>query len=206
MPGSGAITHDPGNRGVVPAKPADITQQKPRQVSHMQSENQQAVRNNHSGSDGRPESAAGSPESARPDERAHNPSRFEPEAPGPATNRRTQMTKEARQGPFTDHRLTPENAALVVLDYQPSQVGAITSIGHDLLVDNIVSVAWRGPSPCRERCRPSTSSTARTRGSPRTTLNAWEDNEFRQAEATGRRKTISELERGRSRLRSWFTV
>jgi nicotinamidase-related amidase len=50
------------------------------------------------------------------------------------------MTSEARRNPVTDPLLTPENAALIVIDYQPSQVQAVTSIDHDLLVDNIVSV------------------------------------------------------------------
>jgi MFS family permease len=47
----------------------------------MQSQNQQTVRNIHKptegGPNGRPESAAGSPRSARPDKRAHNRSGFE---------------------------------------------------------------------------------------------------------------------------------
>jgi nicotinamidase-related amidase len=37
--------------------------------------------------------------------------------------------------------LTPQNAALVVIDYQPRQVQAVTSMDHDLLERNIVSVA-----------------------------------------------------------------
>ena len=43
--------------------------------------------------------------------------------------------------PLTDHLLTPQNCALIVVDYQPSQVGTVTSIDHQLLTDNIVSVA-----------------------------------------------------------------
>ena len=115
------------------------------------------------------------------------------------------MTSEARRDPFTDHLLTPENAALVVIDYQPSQVEAVKSIGHDLLVDNIVSVA-RLARTFELPVVLSTVNVANGQGptipelkmvlsdSPeidRTTLNAWEDNEFRQAvEATGRRKLI----------------
>ena len=41
----------------------------------------------------------------------------------------------------TDHLLTPRNAALVVIDYQPSQVQTVASMDRELLVDNIVSVA-----------------------------------------------------------------
>src|SRR5579872_5855168 len=115
------------------------------------------------------------------------------------------MASEPRRDPVKDRLLTPENAALIVIDYQPSQVQAVTSIGRELLVRNIVSVAR----------------TARTYGLPivlstvnvangqgptipelkevlaesseidRTQLNAWEDVEFRQAvEATGRKKLI----------------
>src|ERR1700710_512073 len=43
--------------------------------------------------------------------------------------------------PVADHLLTPQNSALVVIDYQPSQVQTVTSIDRQLLVDNIVSVA-----------------------------------------------------------------
>jgi nicotinamidase-related amidase len=51
------------------------------------------------------------------------------------------MTSEPIRDPVTDHLLTPQNAALVVIDYQPSQIQAVRSIDHDILVDNIVSVA-----------------------------------------------------------------
>jgi len=43
--------------------------------------------------------------------------------------------------PVTDRLLTPQNCALIVIDYQPSQIETVTSIDHDLLVRNIVSVA-----------------------------------------------------------------
>ena len=43
--------------------------------------------------------------------------------------------------PVTDHLLTSQNSALVVIDYQPSQVQTVTSIDRQLLTDNIVSVA-----------------------------------------------------------------
>ena len=51
------------------------------------------------------------------------------------------MTSEELRDPVTDHLLTPQNAALVVIDYQPSQMQAMTSMDRELLVDNIVSVA-----------------------------------------------------------------
>src|SRR5260370_32592184 len=51
------------------------------------------------------------------------------------------MTTEPIRDPITDHLLTPQNTALVVIDYQPSQLQAMTSMDRELLVDNIVSVA-----------------------------------------------------------------
>src|SRR2546430_17296711 len=41
--------------------------------------------------------------------------------------------------PISDHLITPQNSALVVIDYQPAQVGAVRSMDRDLLVKNIVS-------------------------------------------------------------------
>ena len=41
--------------------------------------------------------------------------------------------------PVADHLLTPQNAALIVIDYQPSQFAAVRSIDSELLLENIVS-------------------------------------------------------------------
>jgi hypothetical protein len=43
--------------------------------------------------------------------------------------------------PIGDHLLTPQNAALLVIDYQPGQFGAVGSMDRDILLDNIVSTA-----------------------------------------------------------------
>jgi len=115
------------------------------------------------------------------------------------------MTSEPIRDPVTDHLLTPQNAALVVIDYQPSQVQAVTSMDRDLLVDNIVSVA-RLAKTFDLPVVLSTVNVANGQGptipelkavladSPeidRTTINSWEDIELRQAvEATGRKKLI----------------
>jgi nicotinamidase-related amidase len=115
------------------------------------------------------------------------------------------MTSEPIRDPVTDHLLTPQNAALVVIDYQPSQVQAVTSMDRDLLVDNIVSVA-RLANTFALPVVLSTVNVANGQGptipelkavlidSPeidRTTINSWEDIEFRQAvDATGRKKLI----------------
>jgi nicotinamidase-related amidase len=105
-----------------------------------------------------------------------------------------------------DHLLTPQNAALLVIDYQPSQFGGVRSIDHDLLLENIAStvrIAKAFGLPIVH----STINVATGRGQPtvpevaelleddppvdRTTTNAWEDPEFLAAvRATGRRKLI----------------
>ena len=115
------------------------------------------------------------------------------------------MTSEELRDPVTDHLLTPHNAALVVIDYQPSQLQAMTSMDRELLVDNIVSVARlattfalpvvlstvnvaRGQAPTLPELKAALPEVGEL---DRTTMNAWEDVEFRQAvEATDRRKLI----------------
>ena len=115
------------------------------------------------------------------------------------------MTSEPVRDPFTDHLLTPANSALVVIDYQPLQLQVMSSMDREVLVDNIVSVARLA----RTYDLPvvlSTVNAADGQGNTlpeikaalpdtpeidRTTMNAWEDVEFRQAvEATGRKKLI----------------
>ena len=51
------------------------------------------------------------------------------------------MTSELTRDPITDPLLTPKNAALFIIDYQPSQIGTVRSMDHDVLLNNIVSVA-----------------------------------------------------------------
>ena len=115
------------------------------------------------------------------------------------------MTSEPTRNPATDHLITPKNAALVVIDYQPSQVQAVTSIDHDLLVDNIVSVARlattfelpvvlstvnvaNGQGPTIPELRAVLADSTEI---DRTQINSWEDVDFRRAiEATGRKKLI----------------
>jgi nicotinamidase-related amidase len=40
---------------------------------------------------------------------------------------------------LADHLITPQNAALVVIDYQPSQFATVRSMDADLLRKNVVS-------------------------------------------------------------------
>jgi nicotinamidase-related amidase len=115
------------------------------------------------------------------------------------------MTSEPMRDPLTDPLLTPANSALVVIDYQPSQIQTVTSMDTELLVRNIVSVA-RTAKTYGLPIVLSTVNVANGQGHTipelaesltdqveidRTQINAWEDVEFRQAvEATGRNKLI----------------
>ncbi|WP_439710435.1 hypothetical protein [Brucella anthropi] len=51
------------------------------------------------------------------------------------------MASEQIRNPHTDQLLTPQNSALIVIDYQPIQVSSIRSMPRDELVFNITSVA-----------------------------------------------------------------
>ena len=115
------------------------------------------------------------------------------------------MTSEPVRNPVADALLTPENSALVVIDYQPSQVQTVASIDHDLLTRNIVSVARlgkafglpvvlstvnvaNGQGPTIPELRDVLSDSVEI---DRTQINSWEDVEFRRAvEVTGRKKLI----------------
>jgi nicotinamidase-related amidase len=113
------------------------------------------------------------------------------------------MTSAPVRDPVADHLLTPQNAALLLIDYQPSQLAGIRSMERDLLVKNAVSTVRTIEVPVVH----STINVASGRGQPtlpelatlltddkpldRTTTNSWEDIEFVQAvRATGRRKLI----------------
>ena len=49
------------------------------------------------------------------------------------------MTSAPVRDPIADHLLTPQNAALLLIDYQPSQLAGVHSMDRDLLLDNTVS-------------------------------------------------------------------
>ncbi len=108
--------------------------------------------------------------------------------------------------PISDHLITPQNSTLVVIDYQPAQVGAMRSMDRDLLVKNIVSTVkiarvFRLPivhstvNVKSGRGKPTVPPLAELLGDnppvDRTSINAWEDADFvRAVRATGRRKLI----------------
>ena len=49
------------------------------------------------------------------------------------------MTSAPVRDPLADHLLTPENAAFLLIDYQPAQLAAVRSMDHALLMKNAVS-------------------------------------------------------------------
>jgi nicotinamidase-related amidase len=105
-----------------------------------------------------------------------------------------------------DHLLTPKNAALLVIDYQPSQLAGVRSMDRDLLLKNVVSTAKIAKlfglpivhstiNVKTGRGQPTLTPLAEVLvGDPpidRTTTNAWEDANFLDAvRATGRRKLL----------------
>lgn len=116
------------------------------------------------------------------------------------------MSSEAIRNPLTDHLLTPENSALIVIDYQPIQVSSIRSMPREELVFNITSVVKAAVNFGLPIVH-STVNVETGRNKPpiqelqdvigdlttydRTSINAWEDGEFKQAvKALGRRKLI----------------
>ena len=116
------------------------------------------------------------------------------------------MTSAPVRDPIADHLITPQNAALLLIDYQPSQLAGVRSMDRDLLVKNAVSTV-RTVKAFDIPVVHSTINVTTGRGGPtlpelaelltddkpldRTTTNSWEDIEFVQAvRATGRRKLI----------------
>lgn len=116
------------------------------------------------------------------------------------------MTSEAIRDPIKDHLLTPQNAAFIVIDYQPVQVNSIASMDRPALVKNIVgtaktAVAYGLPiihSTVNVKTglnKPPISQLQKVLADyptyDRTTINSWEDVEFQKAvKATGRKKLI----------------
>ena len=116
------------------------------------------------------------------------------------------MTSAPVRDPLADHLLTPQNAAFLLIDFQPQQLAGVRSMDRDLLVKNAVSTA-RTVKTFDVPVVHSTVNVATGREQPtlpeladlladgkpldRTTINSWEDIEFVQAvHATGRRKLI----------------
>ena len=54
------------------------------------------------------------------------------------------MTTQIARDPKTDHLLTPENSALILIDFQPGLVDGTRSVGREILVNNVVALAKTG--------------------------------------------------------------
>src|SRR5258707_13781107 len=54
---------------------------------------------------------------------------------------RNTMTSQPIRDQVEDQLITPKNAALIIIDYQPPQVSSIVSMDHRTLVANIVATA-----------------------------------------------------------------
>jgi len=116
------------------------------------------------------------------------------------------MSSGPIRDPIKDQLLTPQNAAFLIIDYQPVQVNSIASMERQRLVSNIV----RASKAAVIYGLPIVHSTVNVQTGinkppiaplrklldkvpifDRTSINAWEDIEFRKAvEATGRKKLI----------------
>lgn len=112
----------------------------------------------------------------------------------------------AIRDPKSDHLLTPDNAVLALIDYQPEQYAGVHSIDHKTLFAHVVSLgevaaAFGLPvvlSTVGVQSRGMQGTNAELlevlpgiEEIDRTTLNSWEDPDFRAAvERTGRRKLV----------------
>ena len=116
------------------------------------------------------------------------------------------MSSEPVRDPIKDHLLTPMNSSLIIIDYQPVQVNSIASMERQRLVSNIVRAAKAAvlyglpivhstvnvkTGINKPPIAPLRKLLDKVPTYDRTTINAWEDVEFRQAvENTGRKKLI----------------
>lgn len=116
------------------------------------------------------------------------------------------MTSQPRRDPVSDPLLTPENAALLLIDYQPPQVNTIRSMDSLTLIRNTVSLAQTakafglptilstvgvGPGLNPDTVPEIKEAMSDAHWIDRTSINAWEDADFVAAvEATRRKKLI----------------
>ena len=113
---------------------------------------------------------------------------------------------KAIRDPLADHLLTPQNAALVIIDFQPVQVSSIQSRPKRELVANITALARIGKlyelpvvlstvNVKTGRNQPTIHQITTVLGGvqpiDRTSINAWEDEDFvRAVKAAGRKKLV----------------
>ena len=116
------------------------------------------------------------------------------------------MTTQTIRDPKTDHLLTSENVALLLIDYQPGLVDSVKSQERAVLVNNVVALAKAatlfelpvvlstiGVNAGYQQGTIEELLTVLPGVEPidRSAVNAWEEKAFRAAvEATGRRKLL----------------
>ncbi|QVI34705.1 hydrolase [Lacticaseibacillus chiayiensis] len=116
------------------------------------------------------------------------------------------MTSYPRRDPVSDRLLTPENSALILIDYQPTQVESIGSMNHHALIQNVVMTAklakaYQVPIVLSTvnvksgRNKDTIPDLKKVLGDQpsidRTSINAWQDQDFVEAvKATGRKNLI----------------
>ena len=116
------------------------------------------------------------------------------------------MASEPIRDPVKDHLLTPKNSAFIIIDYQPAQVNSIASMDRQLLINNIVGASKAAVAYGLPIVHSTVNVKTGLNKPPipqlrkvlekfptydRTSINSWEDVEFRQAvEVTGRKQLI----------------
>jgi nicotinamidase-related amidase len=116
------------------------------------------------------------------------------------------MTSTPTRDPAADHLITPQNAALLLIDYQPSQIAAVHSMDPQLMLKNAVTtvklartfglpIVHSTVNVASGRQKPTVPELVEVLGGAaaidRTSINSWEDAEFVAAvRALGRRKLI----------------
>src|SRR5271154_4117448 len=116
------------------------------------------------------------------------------------------MNSSRVRNPETDILLSPGNSALVIIDYQPPQISTIQSMDRKQLINNVVALAKTAKlyelpvilstvnvsNGVNEGTIPELAGVLKgVESIDRTTINAWEDEDFERAvKATGRKKLI----------------
>jgi nicotinamidase-related amidase len=116
------------------------------------------------------------------------------------------MTTQIARDPKTDHLLTPENSALILIDFQPGLIDGARSVSREILVNNVLALAKTGSlfklpivlSTVAVSAGYQEDTIAELKSAlpgvstvDRSKVNAWEEPAFREAViATGRRKLI----------------
>jgi nicotinamidase-related amidase len=114
------------------------------------------------------------------------------------------MTSLPIRDPEKDHLLTPKNAALVLIDYQPPQIYTVRSMETGRMINNVITLTRLAKvfglpivlstvnvSVNQDTIPQLKSEIPDVRSYDRTQINAWEDAEFVAAvKATGRRKLL----------------